>query len=55
MRHTTQKKELRITILDNQNLYDLGRPSNEKKSNIYKGKIRIEQLGNYHLLIMVPT
>ena len=44
--NATQKEELRMAMVDGQNLYDLNieLPSNErKKSNIYKGKItRIE-------------
>ena len=44
--NATQKEELRMAMVDGQNLYDLNieLPSNErKKSNIYKGKItRVE-------------
>ena len=43
--NATQKEELRMAMVDGQNLYDLNieLPLNERKSNIYKGKItRIE-------------
>src|SRR3546814_7206643 len=40
--NATQKEELRVAIVDGQNLYDIDieQPSREqKKSNIYKGRI----------------
>lgn len=57
--NATQEEELRVALVDGQQLYDLDIESpghEQKKANIYKGKItRVRPVSKLLLLTMAPN